>query len=170
MRNKIDIETIRNLVDYDQETGIFISKVSRGNVKAGKEIGRDNGFGYLRFEVLGIQLFCHRVAFCLVHGYEPPVVDHINRIRSDNRICNLRAADVCLNNRNADKKHYGKSGFKGASFHKERGKWRANIRNGGKLIYLGYFESVIEAAFAYDVASLELHGEYGKRNFLPLVI
>ena len=48
--------------------------------------------------------------------------------------------------------------------------WEVFIRSKGKQIYIGRFKNEIEAAYAYDLASLEHHGEHGRRNFLPLVV
>jgi hypothetical protein len=169
MRIDISQKRLHELVEYDPETGLFTATVSRGHVKAGTVLGGDNGDGYIKFSLDGNDYFAHRLAFLYVHGYLPDVVDHANGIRSDNRIANIRVADNSLNARNSSKKRYSLSRFKGASFDKRRKKWVAHIRAGGNLIYLGRHNTDVEAAFAYDVASLEMHGEYGKRNFLPLV-
>jgi len=169
MRIDISQKRLHELVEYDPETGVFTAKLSRGNVKTGSVLGSANGYGYIKFSLDGNKYFAHRLAFLYVHGYLPNVVDHANGLRSDNRIANIREANNSLNARNSSKKRYSKSRFKGASFNKRSKKWVAQIRSGGGLIYLGHHNTDVEAAFAYDMASIAMHGEYGKRNFLPLV-
>lgn len=98
------------------------------------------------------------------------LVDHINGNVLDNRRCNLRIATHSQNLMNSKKKCTGRtSRFKGVGLHKSSGLWRANIRINGRLCHLGYFTSEVEAAFSYDMASLKHHGDFGIRNFLPLV-
>ena len=97
------------------------------------------------------------------------VVDHKDGNRLDNRRANLRIATGTQNMRNRRKHRDGvESQFKGVC-RTRSGKWRAAIRNGSRQIHLGTFDAEAAAAHAYDTASLELHGEFGSRNFLPLV-
>lgn len=111
------------------------------------------------------QLFLHRLILCAERGQ---VVDHINGNRLDNRKSNLRFASHTENMRNRAKHRDGiLSRFKGVSRFKN-GKWRALIRDGSRQRYLGSFTNEVEAAYAYDMASLEIHRDFGRRNFLPL--
>lgn len=98
------------------------------------------------------------------------VIDHINGNTLDNRKENLRFVSSSQNARNKRKKsaHKMTSRFKGVSINS--GRWRATIRADGGPIYLGRYTDEVEAAFMYDCASLKYHGEYGSRNFLPLVV
>lgn len=164
----MNIQRIREVVSYCPETGIFTNLVKRGCIAAGSQIGSDNGEGYLRFSIDKVDYFAHRIAWALVHGHIPAgmVIDHINGNRSDNRIQNLRLTDVVGNARNSAAKPGKKtSRYRGVKFaHK---KWEAWIRDGSKQRYLGRFETEVEAAKAYDAASRELHGEFGRRNFQP---
>lgn len=159
---------LAELVNYCAERGEFVAIKSRGNIKAGMVLGKPRVDGYVRIGIDGKDYFAHRLAFLWVHGFMPDVVDHINGDRSDNRIANLRAASVMTNNRNSAKKSYGKSRFRGVSA-RRGGKWRACIRiDGKKHLYLIECRSEIEAAYWYDMASIEHHGDRGRRNFLPL--
>ena len=98
-------------------------------------------------------------------GRQIPVgqeLDHINGGKHDNRLCNLRPATRSQNNANS-KPRGGTSRCKGVC--KVKGKWRANIRHNGKLIYLGLFTNEDDAGLAYDDAARRLNGEYARCNF-----
>jgi hypothetical protein len=97
-------------------------------------------------------------------GYE--LTDHRNGDGLDNRRANLRAATPGENGQNCRKRPHNTSGFKGVTWHKHRHKWMAQIKpGGGKNRCLGYFLTAEEAAYAYDAAARELHGEYAAVNF-----
>lgn len=86
-------------------------------------------------------------------------VDHINGNRLDNRKTNLRIITSKQNVYNKRKQKNNTSGFKG--IHKtENGKWRVVIGYNHKQIYLGRFSSKKDAALAYDLAAIELFGEF----------
>lgn len=94
-----------------------------------------------------------------------PLVDHINGNSLDNRRANLRPATNAENMRNRRRQRNNTSGFKGVSFHKAMGKWRAQISLEGRRRHLSYHATVDDAARAYDVAALDLHGEFATLNF-----
>jgi len=112
-----------------------------------------------------LSFYLHRVILGAAQGQ---VCDHINGDSLDNRRQNLRFVTVQQNNWNARQKP-SKHGnrFRGISTRSYG--FASQIRVDGKIRYLGTFRSDVEAAFAYDVASIEHHGEFGRRNFLPLV-
>jgi hypothetical protein len=109
----------------------------------------------------------HRVILCAKPGQ---IVDHINGDTLDNRRCNLRMVTARQNSTNSrPQDREGRvAKFRGVSFCKLTKRWRASITDERKYLQLGRFSSAIEAAYAYDLASLRLHGEFGRRNFLPL--
>jgi len=92
-------------------------------------------------------------------------VDHINRNTLDNRKCNLR---ICTNAENAMNRGVPKnntSGYKGVTWIARNNRWRSLIIINRKRKYLGYFESKIDAAIAYDIAALSHRGEFAYLNF-----
>lgn len=112
-----------------------------------KRIGADHGNGYRRTKFEGKIVFEHRLIWFLHHGYWPKEIDHINRIRDDNRIENLRDVTCSQNNLNRvfcnrDKKNLLPLGI---DVHKGTGKFRARI----KSTHLGLFNSLEEAEQAY---------------------
>lgn len=91
------------------------------------------------------------------------VVDHINGIRTDNRRSNLRVATTQENCRNQCKPKHNTSGYKGVVF--LRGKWQAQVKHNRKNVYVGLFNTALEAARAYDEKAKELFGEFAQLNF-----
>jgi len=97
----------------------------------------------------------------------PPdlVVDHKNCDSLDNRRANLRLATHQENMRNRRKRKNTSSQYIGVSFDKQRNKWIAYIRYMGKKIFLGRFDSEIDAARAYDAAAKKYNIEFARLNF-----
>jgi hypothetical protein len=85
-------------------------------------------------------------------------VDHINNIKHDNRLENLRYATHAENSRNARLSIKNTSGYKGVSYNKFRKLWRAHIRIDGVQICLGYFDTVEKAAEARIARANEVFG------------
>jgi len=131
----------------------------------GKEVkGRDDGGGYLRVKIFKERWQKHRIIWKMLKGYDPDTIDHINGNKLDNRIENLRDIPNNLNAKNKKPYSNGISRFKGVYFHKEKGVFASQIGVNGSLIFLGSFTDEVDAAKAYDVAALELHGKYAKTN------
>lgn len=87
-------------------------------------------------------------------------VDHINGNRLDNRRSNLRVCTKSENAKNRKVYRTNTSGYRGVSWHKKNKKWQAKIKSNGKVIYLGEFTVIEDAAEAYRVAANELHGDF----------
>ena len=90
--NEIDFKRLQEILDYDQETGIFTWKINQcGARKKGQIAGTKNKNGYIVIRHKKLY-YAHRLAWLYVHGIFPDsVIDHINRNKSDNRINNLRS-------------------------------------------------------------------------------
>lgn len=87
-------------------------------------------------------------------------VDHVNGDTLDNRRSNLRLATASQNSMNRRKGTNNTSGYKGVSFIKATGKWRASIRVKGRMKYLGEFDTPKAAYEAYCEIAREVHGEF----------
>jgi len=92
------------------------------------------------------------------------VIDHINHNGLDNRKANLRLATFAQNARNSRRRR-NRSGYKGVCFTKDKGKYRAVIWHDNNRIHLGYFDSPISAAEAYDNAARKYHKDFAVLNF-----
>ncbi|MEL6236978.1 MAG: HNH endonuclease [Pseudomonadota bacterium] len=101
----------------------------------------------------------HRLAWVYIHGSAPcGDIDHINGIRSDNRICNLRDVSHTVNLQNRKGATVSsKSGILGVRKHRACDKWEARIKVAGKQRYLGLYETAEEAREAYLSAKRQFH-------------
>lgn len=152
-------ERLKELLHYDPETGIFIWRVSRGGkVIAGSTAGLVQRNGYVYIRVDRRRYLAHRLAWLYIHGKFPSdQIDHINRVRTDNRISNLRAATNAENTQNRSKRSDNTSGVIGVYWDNKRQKWRAQIRLNGHNIFLGSYQTVEEAAAARAAAKATYH-------------
>lgn len=153
-------EQLKAVVSYCHETGLFTRiAVTCNRVKLGDIPSHINGEGYVHFSVNGTLHKAHRLAWLYVHGVWPAgQIDHINGIRTDNRICNLRIATNSQNQQNrASPRKDSQAQIVGVSFWPRNGKWRARIGKEKRSIWLGYFETKEAAAEAYMKAKQELH-------------
>jgi hypothetical protein len=153
-----DLDRLREVLDYDADTGVFTWRVRLSpNGNPGTRAGTIKVDGYRRIGIDGVQHAEHRLAWLYHYGTEPPpILDHLNTLKDDNRIANLRPATMSQNamNRNA------RSRFKGVKF--QYGRYHASIRPGGagKRLYLGSFATAEEAYAAYSTKAAELHGNF----------
>ena len=99
-----------------------------------------------------------------------PQVDHVNGDGLDNRRANLRPASTAQNARNRSRPSTNRSGFKGVSWVRDRGHWRAGIKVDGRSLNLGSFADPVEAAKAYDEAARRLHGKFARPNFPEVLL
>lgn len=152
------VRAISEILSYDADTGLFVLlKSGRGRGKVGSIVGSRNAAGYLAFNVCGVKLYAHRVAWLLAHGAWPlNMIDHLNGDKADNRIANLRDVPRALNVQNVVKPRRGnKAGLLGVA--PTRSKWRAEIRRGEESKHLGVFDTPEEAHLAYCTAKKQLH-------------
>jgi hypothetical protein len=92
------------------------------------------------------------------------VIDHLDGNPLNNQKNNLRICTHAENMRNSKINKNNKSGHKGVYWHKTSSKWMAYIKYNNKLLYLGYFPVLIDAAKAYNEAALKYHGEFANLN------
>ena len=127
---------------YDPETGKIYGI-------RGKEIISQNTKGYI--QIKRVNLCGHHFGWYMVYGnVDFDVLDHINKNKKDNRICNLRIVTNQQNSFNTNAKGY--------SYQKDaKRKWRSEIMVDGKSIYLGRFYTEEEARQAYLEAKQKYH-------------
>lgn len=158
----ISHDRLKQLLDYDPDTGAFRWKITKGRAKSGQFAGATDAYGYRVIRVDGVLYKAHRLAWLHVHGEWPNgLLDHINRAPGDNRLCNLREATQSENMHNANRKSV--SGVPGVRWRPERNKWVAQIRVGYRSHMIGAFASKQEAIEARRQAErLMVASIYGK--------
>ena len=121
-------------------------------ITKGKRTGAPTQGGYREFKAKGVRRLEHRIVWEMHHGPIPEglQIDHINGVRNDNRIENLRLATNQENSHNM-------GDAKGFDFHKSTGKFRARIMVDGRGIHLGLHETEEEARSAYLKAKAKYH-------------
>jgi hypothetical protein len=170
-------EQLRDALDYDPETGVFMWKdrplshfaspqahASYTSRCAGKVAGADTGDGYLRVNVYRKKYLCHRLAWFYVYGKWPKQhIDHVNGDRLDNRIANLRDVSNTDNHRNVRMVKTNTSGVLGVRFDARHNRWAASISAHAK-IHLGSFKTKEEAIAARKAAERQYgyHPNHGR--------
>ncbi len=157
------IERVRELVEYDKETGAFTWKVYRGGkAKAGTTAGsyRADGYRAICIDLRSYQ--ASRLAWLLVTGQDPGEmdIDHIDGNPSNNTFSNLRIATESQNCTNRKKRSDNKSGYKGV--YAMGKKWAAQITANKKMMYLGVYDTPELAHQKYLEHATVLHGEFGR--------
>ena len=156
VRNSLTQERIRELLDYNQETGIFTRKISL--LAAGREgdvAGTVMGTGYIEISIQNRKWLAHRAACLYMVGYVPKYVDHINRVKSDNSWDNLRECSHSENMKNTLVRKTSRTGCKNVGIHKN-GLYCVMLKINGKRTSFGYFKD-LELA---DLVAQEARSKY----------
>ena len=167
-------EYLRECVRYDQETGVLTwlirplhhFKNAHGmntfNAKySGKRSGSLMNGQYMIIRLGGKHYLSHRVIWKLMTGADPVLpIDHKDGNKQNNSWGNLRQATKQENAFNQGTSRRNKTGFKGVSFDKERGKFYSCIRANGRTMSLGRFDSAESAYQAYQIAARRFHGDF----------
>lgn len=160
------MEILFQAIEYRPDTGECFWRFNVGvKSKSGEKAGSLMKRGYWEIQYNGARARSHRFAWFCVHGAIPSSmqVDHINHIRTDNRIANLRLVDQTGNSRNIDLRPENTSGVTGVTWDKNYGKWRSQIHIKGKCHYLGCFDVFEEAVLARKTAEQDngFHPNHG---------
>ena len=157
--NMLTYNGLKELLNYNPETGIFNWKIDRGNKKSGDLAGCIDSHGYVIIRTSKIGYKAHRLAWFYVYGTWPENhIDHINGIRNDNRIENLRDVSRSINVQNQKiAQRNNKSGLLGVIWNKAINKFVAAIRINGKTTVIGKFDSKELAHEAYINAKRKFH-------------
>lgn len=153
--NTITQLELKSRLHYNPKTGVF-TRISSSS--AGPKIGDIAGWlqdGYRKIMVNGKTYFAHRLAWLYVYGEFPEnQIDHINHIRNDNRISNLRDASGSDNQRNQRVAKNNTSGTIGVIFNNLINRWVARIGTPQKRIFLGRFKKKEDAIKARKEAEI----------------
>lgn len=169
-KDNITPERLRDLLDYEPETGIFRWKVATGRTRPGKIAGTQNSDGYISICIDRYPYRAHRLAWAWVTGLWPAEdIDHINGQRSDNRFANLREATHWQNMHNMGaRKRKDPSLPTGVTL--KHGRYHARIRVDGQVMLLGSYETKDEASAAYQDAAKLYAGDFARQQAMKIAL
>lgn len=158
MPANIEAKDLKEAFTYEPDTGVLRWGVRAANcIHAGDRAGMLGANGYRKVRFKGRTLLEHRVIYALVNGFWPvEEIDHLNGVRSDNRICNLRQVSTQVNRQNQRRAHRSSShGFLGVRVYKK--KFAAVITVDGKACRLGTYSTPEQAHAVYLEAKRRHH-------------
>lgn len=166
-------EVLRDFFEYNGETGDLIWRArpreyfansracSVWNARySGSVSGSMGPIGYRQLALNNDTFLAHRVVWKFHHGYCPEFIDHVNGIRNDNRIENLRPATHQENSRNSKIRADNSSGIVGVVWDKRDQRWVARIVISGRNLALGSFVDIDAAAAARQSAEIKFFAEF----------
>lgn len=118
--------------------------------------------GYRHVHILGKNYLTHRLIYLMFNGSLPTQIDHINGIRDDNRIENLRPATPEQNRQNAKTRKDNTTGVKGV--YPCKNKFKAQVECNKIRYHVGYFDNIEDAKNAVQQKREELHKEFARNE------
>ncbi|NQY60806.1 HNH endonuclease [Cognatishimia sp.] len=169
LKQPFTVEELKRFFEYDPIKGQLFWK-PRGDKSFDAQYGGKPAFtcasnGYLEGALLGEKMKAHRVIWAINHGYWPTTeIDHINHVRSDNRISNLREVSHRENSINRGFNKSNTSGHSGICWCKTQSKWKVQLTVFGKKKTVGRFQDLPEAISARNAAyaMAGYHKNHGK--------
>ena len=141
----IDVKLLKELFMYDD--GKLFWKISTGFPRqhAGFEIKDHNKpHGYKRVTVNGKRYKVHQIIFMMHHGYLPPLIEHIDKDKLNNRIENLRPLEWPEHSiKSFVKKNESK--VRNVNFRKDRNKYQVKMNVDNKRMHFGFYDTLEEA-------------------------
>ena len=133
----------RDVFAYNRATGNLLWK------HTGKRAGSLHHTGYIKVQYKKKAYQAHRIIWEMYNSAIPEdmEIDHINRVRTDNRLSNLRLVNRNQNQWNREARGTARSGSK----------WMARIRKHGELHYIGTYDTEELAHQAYLLAKETYH-------------
>jgi hypothetical protein len=151
--NKFTVEEIRKAFRFCHNTFGVI------NIKLNRFVGWKQNGGYICVDYKGCKILAHRIIWVLHYGYWPiDQIDHINGIRNNNSILNLREANHSTNGMNRGCQKNNTTGYKGV--YKMRDRFQARITINGKYVYIGTYKTKEQASKAYKLYAKSIFGEF----------
>lgn len=159
----LTLDEIRSCITYDPEEGkIYWKSSTARQYSEGMRAGTKTRRGYRCVTIKGSKFPEHHIAWLMYYGEMPKQLDHINGVRDDNRITNLRVANTSNNCQNSYRKP-GNSGIRGVS-PSGCGDWVVRVWAFGKKYYLGTYKDIELAELVALEGRQKLHGEFTYEN------
>ena len=150
---------------FDCVDGHLVWKVSKAKrIKIGSQAGTIGKDGYVRVFIDGKSYLAHHLVYLIEYGHMPTEIDHLNRVKSDNRITNLKQCTRFENAINKGMFINNKTGVKNVHKH-SFGKYEVSFKRNNKNIYVGLFDDIelaelvaIEAKHKVDILKAQIRG------------
>ena len=156
---------LKNLFKYDAETGLLYWKVRTSlNTKVGKVAGTHNHWSNYIYIKIDNKIYpAHKLVWLYHHGaYPSGCIDHVNGIRNDNRIDNLRHATRAQNSQNMRMFKSNTSGVKVVDWQKCSQRWRVRLQVNHNRINIGSFDCLELAELVANEARAKYHKEFAR--------
>lgn len=142
-------EQLLDVLHCDPVEGKFYWKIPARRRKVGEVAGAMRPDGYVQIQINYELHLVHRLMFLATTGVYPMFeVDHVNRLRSDNRISNLRITTRKENGENLSISKNNTSGYRGVGWDSSRSKWRVQVKHNQKNIFIGRYDNIEDAVIA----------------------
>lgn len=152
-------EMLKKVIKYDKESGVFTWVRNGINMKVGEVAGRINHTGHVQIGIFGKRYQAHRLAWLWMNGCWPKEqIDHINRVRNDNRWVNLRAASNRQNAYNRSLRSDNSTGTCGVM--QSRDKWIVRVQFNGVRHSFGSYDDIELAELVAKEARNKYFGEF----------
>lgn len=144
-------EQLKQLLNYDPETGVFTSRLKN------KTVGSISNRGYLRLNIAKRLYMAHRIAWLYMTGQFPSIeIDHIDGCKLNNKWVNLRQVTRKQNMENTSLFTNNISGYRGVAWYKNNNKWGASVFHNGRRHFAGLYITEEEAHIAAQQLRNEL--------------
>ncbi len=159
MEVELTQDRLKEVIRYSSDSGYFFwIKRNSNRIKVGDKAGHLRRDGYLDIKIDNNLYLSHRLACLYMTGKFPiDQMDHIDRVKINNKWSNLREVSNKENCRNQSTPKNSRSGITGVGWHKQSGTWRACIHLDGKKKHLGSFKNIEDA----KKARMEANNRYG---------
>ena len=156
-------EIVKYLFDY-RDGNLYWKVVAPATriVKVGDIAGWNNPKGYRHVLIFGKDYSLHSVVFLWHYGYKPEFVDHIDNDRSNNKIENLRPANVHTNAYNQSVREKSFSGIKNVTWNKISKKWLVKLSVNKEIKYFGLYNDIDYAKFIAEAMRYKYHGKFAR--------
>lgn len=154
-------QEVKELFDYHSD-GYLMWAVNRSRGRIGNKVGVIHPNGYLRTRINGKLELNHRITYLWHYGNLPKFVDHIDGNKLNNRIENLRSANVVENQQNAKLSVKNTSGYKNVSFCPQTKKWAVKIKVCKIQKTIGRYDDVELADLVAQEARAKYHGKFAR--------
>jgi hypothetical protein len=157
----MNIQRLKELLTYDPETGIFTWNICSGNARVGAAAGAIKSNGYITIGIDKKRYHAHRLAWFYIYNEWPLLdIDHINRIKTDNRLCNLRVVSRSENLLNTKVRKDSLSGFNGLYWDESRKRWAVRAWVNGAVKHIARVKTLAEALKLRKNAESAYRGEF----------